>query len=214
MKYNFRARRQNLIEKANKLSEKNETRSEALFEQAHKMAAMIPFGQPILVGYHSEKRHRRHANCIHAKLGKAFEAQDKAWYYSKRSDSMENSTVIFSDDPDAIGKLEIHLAGLIANHAFMKAANKYVKTKDNEGFLKLKGASAEIWNEITTDRFGFTGFGLASSNQNIKRVQRRIEDLKKMVGKETQETIMHNVRLVENVEANRVQMIFPARVSR
>src|SRR5713226_1456384 len=41
-------------------SEKASTESERLYNHAHEMASVIPFGQPILVGHHSEKRDRRY----------------------------------------------------------------------------------------------------------------------------------------------------------
>ena len=57
------ARIQRLIERANK----KEAESNFRFEKAHNMASVIPFGQPILVGHHSERRDRNYRNKIHNK---------------------------------------------------------------------------------------------------------------------------------------------------
>ena len=48
------------------------------------MASAIPFGQPILVGHHSEGRDRRYRDRIHNTFGKAFATMDKADYYEER----------------------------------------------------------------------------------------------------------------------------------
>jgi uncharacterized protein DUF3560 len=62
-------------ERAERLEEragKHYTRYQERHEKAHVRASMIPFGQPILVGHHSERRHRRDLDRIHNDYGKAF----------------------------------------------------------------------------------------------------------------------------------------------
>ena len=39
--------------------EQAEQRSQAHYENHSKIASVIPMGQPILIGHHSEKRHRK-----------------------------------------------------------------------------------------------------------------------------------------------------------
>ena len=67
-------------------AEKAEKQATALYEQAHKMADEIPFGQPILAGHHSEKRDRNYRDRIHNKFGKAFEENDKAKHYAAKAE--------------------------------------------------------------------------------------------------------------------------------
>lgn len=62
-------------------------RSDALYKRAHTMAEAIPFGQPILVGHHSEKRDRNYRDRIHGTFGKAFEENDKRKHYESRAAS-------------------------------------------------------------------------------------------------------------------------------
>ena len=66
---------------------------------------MIPLGQPILVGHHSEKRHRRDLKRIDEYFAKAKEHHDKAEYFRRRAAAAESNVIIFSDDPDATEKL-------------------------------------------------------------------------------------------------------------
>ncbi len=86
MKHNFEERRQNRIDYAKKQAAKNEKLSDQLYNEASKMASAIPFGQPILVGHHSEKRDRNYRDKIHNKFGKAFEEMDKAEFYRKQAE--------------------------------------------------------------------------------------------------------------------------------
>ncbi len=55
--------------------------------RARAIADNIPLGQPILVGHHSEKRHRRDIERIHTGFQKGFEAQAKAQSLASRAES-------------------------------------------------------------------------------------------------------------------------------
>lgn len=211
MKHDYKERKQNRINKCNELAEKNNEKAQQLYNDASKMASMIPFGQPILVGHHSENSDRNYRKKIHNKFEKAFETQDKAKYYESKAESIENNTAISSDDPQAIEKLEQELTELKANHEFMKAANVCFRNNDKESFLKLAGSSEAIWNEVMNNEWS-NQFNLAYSNANIKRVEQRIEQLKKISALTTTEVIIKGATLIQNIEANRVQIIFPERI--
>ncbi|WZN40705.1 DUF3560 domain-containing protein [Chitinophaga pollutisoli] len=55
MKHDYQERKQNRITRALELARKKEQESDQLYDHANKMASVIPMGQPILVGHHSEK---------------------------------------------------------------------------------------------------------------------------------------------------------------
>jgi hypothetical protein len=217
MKHNFEERKQNRKEYANKQAAKNEKKAEDLYNQAKGMASAIPFGQPILVGHHSEKRDRNYRNKIHNTFGKSFEAQDKAQYYEDKAATIENNNAIFSDDPQAIDKLKTKLKALQDNQEFMKATNRFIKKKDKDGFLKLPHATEEMWQTLNTPnvmkRIGFASYSLQNNNANISRIKKRIEQLERQPLKTTTETNINGVRLLENAEANRVQLIFDGKPS-
>ncbi|MEZ8657430.1 DUF3560 domain-containing protein, partial [Vibrio splendidus] len=115
------AKRDRLEERAAKA----EAVSNERFNTASTLGKMLPFGQPILVGHHSEAKHRKHAESINTNMRKSVEAQDKAEYLSRRADSV-GSAGIASDDPEAVEKLKKKLEGLIKSHELMKAVNKIV----------------------------------------------------------------------------------------
>src|SRR5947207_1571026 len=68
------------------------------------MADAIPFGQPILVGHHSEKRDRRFRARIDGKFRKGIALHKKAEDLKHRAASV-GTAGISSDDPEAIEKL-------------------------------------------------------------------------------------------------------------
>ena len=68
------------------------------------MADIIPFGQPILIGHHSERGDRSYRAKIYANFGKGFDALKAAGEMAARAASI-GSGGISSDDPDAIKKL-------------------------------------------------------------------------------------------------------------
>ena len=106
--------------------------------EAYKRADMsedatgIPFGQPILVGHHSEGRHR-------AAIKRADNAMRKSIDEGKRAKELRGKAAavgtggISSDDPDAIDKLKTKLADLELSQANMKAANRVVRKWNKKG---------------------------------------------------------------------------------
>lgn len=79
-------RAENRAERAEHSAEKADAKSDALYSYAKKMADIIPFGQPILVGHHSEKSDRNFRNKIHNTFGKAFAEMDKSTYYKEKAE--------------------------------------------------------------------------------------------------------------------------------
>ena len=214
MKHNFGQHNQKRLDRSRELAAKARQKSGSLYKQAEQMASVIPPGQPVLVGHHSEKSDRNYRKRIYRKFDSAFREAAKAKYYDRRAEIIENSTAISSDDPEAIQKLEGKLKDLTESHEFMKKANVFIRKNDQAGFLALPRSSQALWDEVSTDRFGYKSFNLSNSSQNISSVKKRIEFLRKNEKRVHAEIEIKGVRLIENVEANRVQLIFPARLSK
>lgn len=217
MKHDFEQRRQKRIENAEKRAAKNTAESDRLWEQADKMSSVIPMGQPILVGHHSEKSDRRYRGKIDGVRRKSIEAMDKSSYYSGKAESIKSNDAISSDDHNALEKLEAKLKGLEECADFMKKANVFIKKKNREGFLKLPMASEEMWNELTSGRFGSIGFEhfkFSNNSAERRRIKQRIIGLKSQTNKPAVDRVIHGVRLLENRDANRLQIIFEGKPSR
>lgn len=212
MKHNFEEHREKRIANAKRLAVKNEREAESLYNSAHEMASFIPFGQPILVGHHSEKRDRRYREKIHNKFGKSFEKREKAEYYAEKAKTIENNDAISSDDPQAMQKLTDKLKSLQEAQEFMKSANKYIMKKDRAGFLKMPHATEKLWEDLTTPNvmghIGFAHYSLSNNGANIRRIQKRIEQLKAQDVRPPIDKTVNGVRIFENREANRLQIVF------
>jgi hypothetical protein len=68
------------------LAQKAGKRAAAAQEKARAVADLIPFGQPILVGHHSEAHARRDARRIDDSMRRSCEEYDKAHYWKNRAE--------------------------------------------------------------------------------------------------------------------------------
>lgn len=170
-----------------------------LLSEARKMGSVIPFGQPIIVGHHSERSDRAYRARITRRYEQSFEAEQKADYYAQKAASVGLGG-ISSDDPDAIEKLREKLAVMKAEQALMVAANKIIKkffrNRDLSDAEKLK-ADMEATLPSLTDlglsgpqalqlfapdfcgRRGYPDYKLTNNNGNMRRVQQRIAELER-----------------------------------
>ena len=179
-------------------------------QQARDMAAVIPFGQPILVGHHSETRDRNYRGRIHRKFERSFEAQKKAEHYDAKAASVGKGG-ISSDDPDAVAKLKAKLAKAEQDQATMKAANKAIRKGDDDALRALGMNDSQIAKLKQPDfagRVGFPDYALTNNNANIRRMRQRVTGLEAREGAETNEREVNGARVVENVEENRIQLFF------
>ena len=83
--------------------------SDAAYRDSQKAIAGIEMGQPILVGHHSESRHRAALARSDRAMRKSCDESDKARYYRQKAASVGTGG-ISADDPDAIQKLREELA--------------------------------------------------------------------------------------------------------
>lgn len=174
------------------LSVSNREKATALYEAGSKALELIPFGQPILVGHHSERADRAYRGRAVHKLDKSFETSKKADYYEQKAESVGTSG-ISSDDPDAIVKLKEKLAGLEAKREEYKALNK-----------KHKSEGKDI----------LPGFYLTNLGGNIRSTKQRIEQLTAKANMETKPDIIGDGFILrENKEDNRIQFIFNGKPS-
>lgn len=211
MRHDFEQRRQKRIDNAENRAAKNASESNRLWEKANGMADVIPMGQPILVGHHSEKSDRRYRAKIDNTRRQSIEAMEKVEYYQSKAESIKSNDAISSDDPKSLEKLETKLKGLENSAEFMKKANFFIRKKDREGFLTLPLASVEMWEELTSGRFGSIGFEhfkFSNNSAERRRIKKLIDSLKAQGLKPVIDSVINGVRIFENRDANRLQVIF------
>lgn len=208
------ARKARFEERAAKAS----AESASTYKRARSMGESIPFGQPILIGHHSEQRDRNFRDRIHNTYGKAFALQDKADHCASKAASVGTGG-ISSDDPDAIEKLRAELASMEASQERMKAANKAIrahKTTEAQiaalvavGFTEAQ--AAEAVKPDFCGRVGFPSYALSNNNANARRVKARIAELEKRSQRVSKEQEGKGYTYREDTEENRVMFVFPGK---
>ena len=195
------------------LAEKHENIATGRHFAARERLEMIPLGQPILVGHHSEKRHRKDLTRIDEHFAKAKEHHDKAEYFRRRAAAAESNVIIFSDDPDATEKLVDKIERLKKRQGVMKRANQLIRKAGREGLADLGFSEETITKLFSQDyagRVGFPNYALTNNSANIRRLEKRLSAIQNTQHDETtEEQFASGVRLVDNVEANRLQIFFP-----
>lgn len=192
----------------------------------------IPFGQPILVGHHSEKKHRRAIERADNHMRKGVEASRQADELQRRANAV-GSGGISSDDPDAVPKLKARLQELEALQERMKATNAAWRSagrpKDAdapawatveaklreagvEGAHTLAAAARRAMSGNFVDRSPYPPYALTNNGANMKRIAERIRQLETFDDRETKETERPDgIKIIENAELNRLQIVFPGK---
>jgi hypothetical protein len=183
-------RRERLTAKAEKRQEwaaKAEARSDAAFAGVKGIADHIPMGQPILIGHHSEGRHRRDLARIDNGMRKAVEESKLAAHHTEKAAGLEAQleTCIYSDDPDALEALEARIAELEAQRTRWKTENAAFR-KGPEAFAALLGVDAEreallrakIMSDYSWQRQPHPAYSLQNLGANITRLKKRMEDVR------------------------------------
>lgn len=177
----------------------------------------IPFGQPILVGHHSERRDRNYRRKAVGAVDRGIALQKEGAEASARAAAVGTGG-ISSDDPDAVKKLKHQLAELERKQADMVKTNALVRKKDIAGLLAMGHHATTVnrWvgSPIYGDKFAAYTYELSNNSANIRRIKERIKYLTKAAIRETKsEELPGGIKLIENAEANRVQLIFPGKPS-
>jgi len=125
---------------------------------------------------------------------------------------------ISSDDPEAIIKLCDKIEKAEWLQELMKMANKVVRKKEkNEAeqrvdLISLGLTEIQAHELLVPDymgKIGFAAYQLSNNSTNIRRMRDRIKQLESTAQDTTTETEFGDVQVIDNVEENRVQVIFP-----
>jgi hypothetical protein len=136
--------------------------------------AGFTMGAPILVGHHSEKRHRRVLETIRSGDRKAVMLSDKAEHYEAKAEAVGNGG-ISSIDPEALTKLRAELDEHSGSQQRMKDANRLVKRGDQVGLAALDLTEDE--RQHLARRGRFESYKLTNNGANIRRITGRIAEL-------------------------------------
>lgn len=205
-------------------------RAEAAYRASGRAVDGIPFGQPILVGHHSEKRHRNAIKRCHAAMDRCLAENELAAELRGRAASVGLGG-ISGDDPDAVAKLREqlteettrHEAALARNSAWRKSGRPAPTDEAKLArYAELAGidlARARLDAETVAGAYSWekagpvAGYSLTNRKANMRRLQQRIEDLEQRAAA-PQETVTEQLANGCRVESapvdNRVRILFPA----
>lgn len=198
------------------LAQKNAAQSAGSFEASQRATQHIPIGQPILVGHHSEGRHRAALKRSDSAMRKACEATAKAEYYQRKADSVGKGGVS-SDDPDAVEKLRIQLQTAQKAQERMKLANGIIRRHKADPNAAIDALVANNWKPakaqelLTKDfagRIGFPAYALQNNNANIRRIEERIKVLESNRTREDKTETGPGYTYEESTAENRVMFLF------
>jgi DNA repair exonuclease SbcCD ATPase subunit len=170
-------RRERLERRAEKRAEWAESRA-AKAERAHagvsRIADGIPFGQPILVGHHSEGRARADQARMHRGMDAAVEHSQMASRHEQAADGIERAlrTSVYSDDADAVERLTEIVAALEAKRDGMKAANAAYRA-EHRAELKVMGAYER------SQAVPYPSCSITNLGATIRQKTQRIEQIKR-----------------------------------
>ena len=208
------ARKERLEERAAQAN----SNSDAAYRASHKATEGIVMGQPILVGHHSEARHRGAIKRADSCMRKSVEEARRAEELQRRADAVGTGG-ISSDDPDAVRKLREQLATITGNQEFMKAANKVVKSKKSDqdkiaGLVAMGFSEESAARQLRPDnggRVGFPSYMLSNNNANMRRIEQRIKDLEAQAQRESKVIEGGGYTYHEDTDENRVMFRFPGK---
>lgn len=122
----MRERMEHRAELRREWAAKRRGKAAAAFAKADAVASGIPFGQPILVGHHSEARHRRDVAKIDNGMAEGVASSAMAVKHEEKAKTIESrlKRTIFSDDADAAENLKKRIADRERVAERMKFVNK------------------------------------------------------------------------------------------
>lgn len=220
----FAEKKEARIERMRARADKKERQAEALHGETHRLAEVMA-GTPILVGHHSEKRHRRDLARMQRKDRKGAELRGEAAELERRAHRAETTTAVSSDDPDAVARLETKVAAVEAEADRMVQLNKLVGRKRRNlkpaelerARARLEDAGvgkpliAQLLKPDFGGRYGMPAYAITNRRSEVRRLRKRITELKTQAAAAPRAETIGDVRLAE--EDNRLRLYFPGKPS-
>ena len=210
----YEDRKQARIDRYREKAEQARQESQQLSHESISMLEHIPPGQPILVGHHSERGHRKLLERSDRKMEQSIAVSEKAAYYEHKAEAAERNNAIFSDDPEALAKLTAKMESLQMAQTRMKQINAYYRKHGTcQGFHGLSDDQAEklddrVRNGYSWEKTPYPAYALSNNNQEIRRLKERIKQLTEARELGYQGWEFEGGKVVANAENNRLQIFF------
>lgn len=150
------ARAEELAQRHTDRAERAATEADVRFGRAHQIGDMIPMGQPILVGHHSEGRHRRDLARIDTNMRAGIDAQQQAESEAERARSSAARAAMQTDPRAAARRLARSEAELRKVERRINGTGKQIHGEDTPASgdyrTRLEARARELRDEIAHDR--------------------------------------------------------------
>lgn len=189
---NRRERLENKLAKRLEWADSREQKANSAATASHNLIKDIPFGQPVLVGHHSERRHRRTLERSQNLMFKMVEHNAMAEHHKSKAEGIKRALdrSIFSDDENAIAEIEARIAKRETERERNNAINKIIRKKPKneqtqEKVEQLKalglseGAALELFKPDFCGRIGIPSYVNQNLGGNIASDRKRIEHIKR-----------------------------------
>lgn len=125
----YRDRRLRRAERLREWADKRQKRSDTSFTAARRALDGIEPGQPILVGHHSEKRHRKALERHDSRMRDGCQSAELARSMDSRADEIDRQAeaAIYSDDADAVERLREKIEQLEGQRERIKVVNRALR---------------------------------------------------------------------------------------
>ena len=169
-------------------AEKRVAKAAAAFKAAHAVAEMIPLGQPILIGHHSEGRARADAKRIETRMAAGIESERMAVRHERKAATIESrlKRTIFSDDENAAENLQKRIADRERIVERMKFVNK-AHAKFSKTGVMPEGVSESEADKIRNykptyswEPHPYPPYSLANMRQQIAADRKRLALVEQM----------------------------------
>lgn len=144
----FAQRQERAGQRAERLTQRSgrlEAEADAQFKRAHDIVATIPMGQPILVGHHSERRHRRDLEKSNRADRKGLEAHREAKRTAEAAKSAEAGARLRESVPGIRSRLE-------RNEAELRKLERAAGDRFNRNNDRFHARINDLRDEISHDR--------------------------------------------------------------
>jgi hypothetical protein len=178
------------IEKRREWAESAARKSSSAFERSHSLTAQIPFGQPVQLGHHSQRAHENTLARSDALMSRACAESHKSADHEQKANNAERmlDKIVFSDDEDAVERIEARIAGHDKQATLMTAINKAWKKAtgtpaERSAKLVASGVCSERIAEqaaLTMTQFTYLKAPLDTTNirARIRTDKKRLEDIR------------------------------------
>lgn len=217
----FEQQRQSRIARMESRADRARGMAARIEQSARKRAEIIPFGQPILIGHHSETRDRNYRGRITRDFDRAARLRAYADECDRRAAAAERNTAVFSDDPNAPAKLREKLAEREERQRQMKKINAAWRKAGKAGLLTcgLTDAQADsmvagIERAYSWEKQPYPAYMMTNNNAEIRRIKQRLieADAKALqADREDESQTREGVTITRAYAHNRLRLRFPGR---